>query len=407
MKKYVIIGGGVASVGCIEGIRSVDKEGEITLVARENVLPYCRPLISYYLEGKTDFTKMNYRPDGFYKENGCKVVFAEAKGVNVEEKTVLINDESLPYDKLCAATGSTPFVPPFEGLDTVPAKTSFTTIKDAAFLDENLSTTSRVLIVGAGLIGLKCAEGIVERTASVTVCDLSDRALSSVLDAECAARMQKALEEKGVTFFLKNSVKKFDGNKATLQDGSEVVFDVLVTAVGVRAETSLFKEIVTTERGIVVDLKQTSSNPSIFAAGDCCQGYDASIGSKRVLAIFPNAYQQGYVAGVNMAGGDIKYETGMPLNAVGFFGIHALTAGSYDGETIEEKDENHIKRLFVKDGRLVGFILIGEFARAGILTALIRDKTPLDEIDWECEKKLPSLSGFSAKKRKTILGGVL
>ena len=407
MKKYVIVGGGVASVGCIEGIRSVDKEGEITLVARENVLPYCRPLISYYLEGKTDFEKMNYRPKDFYQANGCRVLFGQAKELNAKGKTLCVGDEVLPYDELCVATGSVPFVPPFAGLDTVPVKTSFMTEEDAAFLEEKLTKESRVLIVGAGLIGLKCAEGIVERVASVVVCDLADRVLSSILDGECAGRMQKKLEENGVEFYLKNSVQKFAGNVATLQDGTEIEFDVLVTAVGVRAETSLVKDVVRTERGIIADVRQATSDPSIYAAGDCCQGYDMSIGQNRVIAIFPNAYLQGFVAGVNMAGGNAEFDKGIPLNAIGFFGLHALTAGSYDGEMIEEKDENHIKRLFVKDDRLVGFMLIGSFERAGILTSLVREKTPLSEVDWQILKNTPVLAAFSGEKRKTILGGVV
>ena len=407
MKKYVIVGGGVASVGCIEGIRSVDKEGEITLVMKENVLPYCRPLISYFLEGKTDFDKMNYRSKAFYDDNGVKMFFGEAKNPDAKEKKLEVGGETLSYDGLCIATGSVPFVPPFEGLDTVPVRTSFMTERDAAFLDATLTKESRVLIVGAGLIGLKCAEGIVERVASVVVCDLADRVLSSILDGECAGRMQKVLEDNGVTFHLKNSVQKFDGNKAFLQDGTEIEFDVLVTAVGVRASVGLVKNVVKTDRGVIADTRQRTSDPSIYAAGDCCQGYDASTGQNRVLAIFPNAYMQGYVAGVNMAGGNAVFDRGMPLNAIGFFGVHALTAGSYDGEMIEEKDENHIKRLFVKDDRLVGFMLIGEFERAGILTSLVREKTLLSEIDWQKLKNTPVLAAFSGEKRKTILGGVV
>ncbi|MBR1624676.1 MAG: NAD(P)/FAD-dependent oxidoreductase, partial [Clostridia bacterium] len=158
---------------------------------------------------------------------------------------------------------------------------------------------------------------------------------------------------------------------------------------------------------ILTDTKQKTSENDIYAAGDCCQGYDASVGQNRVLAIFPNAFMQGFVAGVNMAGGNATYGNGIPLNAIGFFGLHALTAGSYDGELLEEKDEKHIKRLFIRNDRLVGFMLIGEFSRAGILTSLIREKTPLSSVDWEKLKKIPVLSAFSIEKRKTILGGVI
>ena len=407
MKRYVVIGGGVASVGCIEGIRNVDKTSEIVLVAGEGVPVYCRPLISYYLEGKTDLEKMKYRPDDFYERMGCKLVYGKAERIDPETQTIWVDGQTIVYDELCLATGSNPFVPPFAGLDTVPVKTGFMTRKDALYLESVLTPTSRVLIVGAGLIGLKCAEGIAERVAKVTVCDLADRVLSSILDAPMAARMQKVLESHGVAFYLQNSVSRFDGSTATLQDGTKVDFDVLVTAVGVRASIGLAKGIADVDRGVLTDTKQATSAPHIYAAGDCCQGYDASIGGQRVVAILPNAYLQGYTAGVNMAGGERVFDKGMPLNAIGFFGYHALTAGAYTGEMTEIVSGDNVKRLFIKDGRLVGFMLLGNVERAGILTAMVRERTPMDEKTPEILKNTPSLEGLSAQKRKKILGGVV
>ena len=393
MKNYVIIGGGVASVACIEGIRSVDKTGKISLICGEGRAPYCRPLISYYLEDKTDLDRMKYRPDHFYDKMGCRLFYGTAEKVDVDKKRIYVDGQPVPYDELCLATGSTPFVPPFAGLETVPVKTGFMTRADALYLESVLAPTSRVLIVGAGLIGLKCAEGIVARVAKVTVCDLADRVLSSILDAPCASRMQQVLEAHGVAFYLQNSVSRFDGNKATLQDGTEVV--------------GLVKDIADVDRGILTDTKQATSAPHIYAAGDCCQGYDASIDGQRVVAILPNAYLQGYTAGVNMAGGERVFDKGMPLNAIGFFGYHALTAGAYTGEMTEIVAGDNVKRLFVKEGKLVGFMLLGDIERAGILTAMVRDKTPLDVKTLEILKNNPSLEGLSAQKRKEILGGVV
>lgn len=407
MKQYIIIGGGVASIGCIEGIRSIDKDGKIILLSKEKTPTYCRPLISYYLEGKTTLEKMKYRSDDFYNEQKCEVIFEPANSIDAENNCVLVGKKKLKYDSLCVATGSNPFVPPFEGLDTVPVKTSFMTIQDSLYLESVINDSSRVLIVGAGLIGLKCAEGIKDRVKSITVCDLADRVLSSILDNECASRIQNVLEDNGITFKLGNSVKKFEGNKAVLTDGTEVEFDVLVTAIGVRANTALVKDFVETDRGIIVDKYQRTTKQNIYSAGDCAQGYDASIDANRILAIFPNAYMQGYTAGVNMAGGEQTFDKGIPMNAIGFFGLHALTCGAYTGEMIETKDEKSIKRLFVKDGFLVGFILIGDYERAGILTSLVRNKTPLSDVNWEILKISPKISAFDKEKRKQILGGVI
>lgn len=410
MSKYVIIGNGAAAVGCIEGIRSVDNAGKITVVSEENHAVYGRPLISYYLEGKTDLADINYRPDDFYDKMGCDVLYGKkATAIDNGAKTVLLSDgEKLSYDSVCVATGSSPFVPPFKGLDTVEKKFSFMTLDDALALEKAIDNTSRVLIVGAGLIGLKCAEGIRERVAEITVCDLADRVLSSILDTDCALMMQKRLEENEIKFLLSDTAESFEGNTAVMKSGKKVDFDVLVLAVGVRANTALVKDIGgQANRGIIVDTKMQTTIPSVYSAGDCTEGDDMSSGSKKVLAIMPNAYMQGYTAGVNMAGGSKVFDNAIPMNSIGFFGLHAMTAGSYDGEVYEEKADGKLKRLFIRDGLLVGFILIGYTERAGIYTSLIREKTPLDSIDFETLKKVATSTVFSAENRRKKFGGVV
>lgn len=410
MSKYVIIGNGAAAVGCIEGIRSVDNAGKITVVSEENHAVYGRPLISYYLEGKTNLAHINYRPDDFYDKMGCDVLYGKkATAIDNGAKTVLLSDgEKLSCDSVCVATGSSPFVPPFKGLDTVEKKFSFMTLDDALALEKAIDNTSRVLIVGAGLIGLKCAEGIRERVAEITVCDLADRVLSSILDTDCALMMQKRLEENEIKFLLSDTAESFEGNTAVMKSGKKVDFDVLVLAVGVRANTALVKDIGgQANRGIIVDTKMQTTIPSVYSAGDCTEGDDMSSGSKKVLAIMPNAYMQGYTAGVNMAGGSKVFDNAIPMNSIGFFGLHAMTAGSYDGEVYEEKADGKLKRLFIRDGLLVGFILIGYTERAGIYTSLIREKTPLDSIDFETLKKVATSTVFSAENRRKKFGGVV
>ncbi|MBP3305329.1 MAG: NAD(P)/FAD-dependent oxidoreductase [Oscillospiraceae bacterium] len=415
MKQYVIIGNGVAAAGCIEGIRSTDSEGRICVVSGENHPVYCRPLISYYLEGKTDLGRMRYREEDYYEKMGCDVLYGrKAAKINGADKTVTLDDGSLlPYDSLCVAAGSSPFVPPFAGLDTVEKKFSFMTLDDALALEAAVNPDSRVLIVGAGLIGLKCAEGLKERVASITVCDLAERVLSSILDTECAAMMQKHLENNGISFLLGDSAACFSGNTAQMKSGRTVEFDVLVLAVGVRANTALVKDIGgEVNRGIVVNQRMETSVPDVYSAGDCTEGEDISFGGRRELAILPNAYMQGKCAGVNMAGGTEVFDKAIPMNSIGFFGLHAMTAGSYfgadqGGEMYEEKVEGTLKRLFVRDGVLTGFILIGCIQRAGIYTALIREKTPLEGLDFDLIKKEPILRAFSAESRRKKLGGVV
>ena len=410
MSNYCIIGNGTAAVGCIEGIRSVDQEGQITVISKENHKVYSRPLISYLLEGKTDVERMKYRKDDFYESEKCVFLSGtSAVKIDTEGKTVETDKgEKIPFDKVCVATGSSPFVPPFEGLDQVEKKFSFMTLDDALSLKDALTPESKVLIIGAGLIGLKCAEGIKDLVKEITVCDLADRILSSILDSECAAIMQKHLEENGIKFMLSDSATKFEKNKAYMKSGAEVDFDVLVLAIGVRANISLIKDIEgEVNRGIVVNTKMETSVKDIYAVGDCAEGYDSSIGGNRVLAILPNAYMQGFTAGVNMAGGDKEFTNAIPMNSIGFYGLHIMTAGNYDGECFEEKRDGVLKRFFVKDNKLIGYMLIGETDRAGIYTSMIREQIPLDTVDFELLKKVATTFAFSSENRRKKFGGVV
>lgn len=410
MKRYVIAGNGVAAARCIEGIRSADPTGEITVVSEEQHEVYCRPLISYYLEKKTDLERMKYRDADFYGRMGCRVLYGrKAAHIRSESRELELDDGSvLPYDAMCLAVGSSPFVPPFKGLESVPSQFSFMKLDDALALEKAIDENSRVLIVGAGLIGLKCAEGICERVKSVTVCDLADRVLSSILDTECAAMMQRHLEAHGISFLLGDSAELFEKDRAVMKSGKTVDFDVLVLAVGVRANTALLKEAGgEVGRGIIVNERMETTVKDVYAAGDCTEGMDISIGQNRVLAILPNASMQGYTAGVNMAGGDMVFDKGMPMNSIGFFGLHAMTAGSYDGELYEEKTETSLKRLFTKDDALIGFILIGCDERAGIYTSMIREKTPLSSVDFDMMKRGATTAAFSSEIRRKKFGGAV
>lgn len=406
--NYVIIGNSAGAIGCIEGIRQMDQEGSITLISDEPHHTYSRPLISYLLYGKTDEQRMKYRPDRFYEHNRVETKLGHTVvKIGKESKQLLLdNDEIIPYDKLLVATGSRPFVPPMEGLDQVKKQFTFMTLDDAKALEAAISPKSRVLIVGAGLIGLKCAEGICDKVGSIAVVDLADRILPSILDVPGSRMVQRHIEGQGIEFYLSDSVQRFEPGKAQLKSGKTLEFDVLVLAVGVRPNTSLIQSIGgEVGRGILTDDRCATSLPDIYAAGDCTESLDITTGQSRVLALLPNAYMQGECAGINMAGGEKRYDRAMAMNAIGFFGLHIITAGSYEGEDFVAQGKESYKRLFTKNNRLIGYILIGCIERAGIYTALIREQTPLDSIDFELVREKPQLMAYTKKKRDKILGG--
>ena len=242
MKKYLLIGGSIATEGAIEGILSVDKNADITVLCGEKRPLYSRPLISYVLEKKTADENLYFRGKDYYEKKGVKAVFAEATAIDPTKKTVLADGKAYPYDKLLVATGSKSFVPPIKGLDGVAKKHTFYTMDDMLGLRADLEKGGKVLIVGAGLIGMKCAEGVKEYTDDIVVADMAPRPLPAATTPEAGAIVQERLKDI-VTFRLNAALDRFEGNKAVFASGEEIDFDILVLALGVRPQVGLLKEI--------------------------------------------------------------------------------------------------------------------------------------------------------------------
>ena len=406
--KYVIIGNSTAAVGCVEGIRAVDTTGPITLISAEPWHTYARPLISYMLQGKVSLDNMRYRAGDFYNANGVTALLGTtALSIDPVEKTVLTSSgEVAAYDKLLIASGSKPKHRDWPGIDGVSNRFCFYTLDDALAIDRLLTPDSRVLVIGTGLIGLKAAEGVAGRAKSVTVLGSGSHVLRSMLEPESARVVEAHLRASGLDLRLDTRVAAFDGNTALLESGERLDFDILVTASGVEPDTAL-AQVAGAEvgRGIVIDGHCAVSLPDVYAAGDCTEYLDVTSGRRRVMAILPNAYIQGRTAGENMAGGNRTPDNEFPMNAIGFFGMHILSAGSFAGERWESRDGDAYKLLVTKDNRLSGFILIGSIERAGIYTALIRNQTPLDTIDFELVRQAPQLLAFAAKDRAAMLSG--
>ena len=405
MKKYVLIGGSIATEGAIEGILSVDKNADITVICGEKRPLYSRPLISYALEKKTTDEKMFFHGEDYYEKKGVKAVYAVAEKVDPEEKVVIADGKEYPYDELLVATGSKPFVPPIKGLESVTKKHTFYTMDDMLALRADLEKGGKVLIVGAGLIGMKCAEGVKEYTDDIVIADMAPRPLPAATTPEAGAIVQERLSSI-IDFRLNAALDHFDGNKAVFGSGEEIEFDILVLALGVRPQVGLLKEIgAEVNRGIIVNEKMQTNLPHIYAAGDVVESYEAVGESKRLLQLFPSAYLGGKTAGKNMAGEECVFLTDIPMNATSLFGVRITSAGLFVGEKTEITVGEDYRALYTEGGVIKGFILIGDSARAGILTDFIRKKRPIGESDTKELLAGRDLSVYPAEERRAALGG--
>lgn len=391
--RYVIIGNSAAAVGAVEAIRQCDQENSITIVSRESAHVYSRPLISYLLGGLVNEEQMYYRPEGFYDQHNVQTMLGvEVIRVDTEaQRVVLQGGGTLGYDRLLIATGGTPFVPPLPGSDLGGVFT-FTTWEDARRIARFMEThrVESALVVGGGLIGLKTTEALLARDLPITMIELADRILGTTFDRTASKLAETILRREHVDIRMNNTVQEIIGrggqvDHAVLKDGERVNCDLVVFAIGVRPNTGLIPQEagIRINRGIVVNNRMRTTRANVYAAGDCVETEDILLGISRPMAIWPNAYRQGKVAGYNMAGVEKIYDGSMAMNSIEICGVPTISVGltdpgDKDGFEILERynrSQPTYKKLVLRDDRLVGAIFVGDIDRAGIYTGLIRDQT--------------------------------
>jgi NAD(P)H-nitrite reductase large subunit len=385
--KYVIIGNSFAGLFAAETIRKTDSEGEIWIVSRERQHVYSRAMIHEMLSGVVTEPMVYLRDWDFYTSNRVHALLGrEVTGIDPSAKTIRLDDEEdLPYDRLLIATGSRPFVPPIEGLDEVDFNT-FTTLEEAKALKEATIGKKDAVVLGAGLIGLQCAEALAHLGLNVTVVEMADMVLPQALDVPSSKIISRDLEAEGLQLRLGNTIEHIhsDGRQPTacsLKSGEHVPCDVLVIAVGVRSNIDIAKDAdIVVDRGIVVNSRMETNIEDIYSAGDCAQGPEILSGMTMTIPVIPVASTHGMIAGYNMAGVNRVYGGGLSLNALQFGGTSIVSYGfikdETDGEVISVGDESSevYKKIIIKDGKITGAVFVRDIERVGLFRHLIENR---------------------------------
>jgi len=266
---------------------------------------------------------------------------------------------------------------------------TFIKMDDAKKLKEVAKPGSKAVIVGGGLIGFKAAEGLRHLGVDVTIVELADRILSTILDAEGASLVSQSLQNDGIKIITGTTVDKIIGEEyvkgVLLKNGQELEADNLIIAIGVVPNVDVVKNTsISINRGILVDNTMKTSAEDVYAAGDVAEGYDMLVESNRVVPIWPNAYMQGEIAGLNMIGINKTFKGIFPMNSIGYKNTNVITAGitnpqQEEFEIIYKIDHNRrsYKKFVVKENRLVGFILINDIDSAGLFTGFIKNETDI------------------------------
>lgn len=423
--SYVIIGNSIAGIASIEAIREYDNKSKITIISDEPYLNYSRPLISYLLGKKIDKERVIYREKDFYKNNKVQLILNK-KAVKLDlkegqERKVILSDRGeFTFDKLLIATGGVPIVPRIKGLELNGIFT-FTKLRDVERIEEfiKVNKVKNSLVLGGGLIGLKATEALMELGISVTIVELADRILSSTFDRNASRMVKKALKEEGCSLITNDTVATIEAEdkkikSAVLKSGRRVRTDLIILAIGVKPNIQLVKDTpIKINRGILVDKFMQTNVPNIYAAGDCCEALDSLLNINRPIAIWPNAYRQGKIAGYNMAGVKEEYEGSFPMNSVELCGIPTISVGITDPgkkgekgyEIIDYLNEEKLiyKKLVIKDNRIVGTIFVGDINRAGIYTGLIKDKVNISEFKERLLEENFGLLSLPKEYRKHLI----
>jgi 3-phenylpropionate/trans-cinnamate dioxygenase ferredoxin reductase component len=261
--SVVIVGAGQAGCQAAVSLRELGHRGTITLIGDEGVLPYQRPpLTKAYLQGDIGVADLVFRPETYYVQHDISLVLDDP-AISVDRaarQVVLRSGRVLDYENLVLATGSRP--------RPIPGAHTIRTIGDADFARPQ----GRVVAIGAGFIGLEHAAVASEAECDVTVVEAQPRALSRVLSEHTAEHVVQVHRRRGVKFLFNATVSEVRPGEVVLADGTVLPADLVVAGIGVVPNAELAREAgLTVDDGIVVDARLRTSDPAIFAIGDCAR----------------------------------------------------------------------------------------------------------------------------------------
>lgn len=374
----VILGSGIAAVSAAQAARKENAQAKITIYTDEKDLPYYRLRLLEVVADPANEEKLRLHPESWYEDQDIRLVEAfKAQELLVDEKKVLFeNGESVSYDRLIIATGSSSFVPPIEGKD-LPGIYSLWTMEDAHQLEKAAQTCKHAVVVGGGVLGLETAHVLAGKGLQVVLIDRTPILMNRQLDKQGAELFTRMVEKLGIQFIGSANTRAFvagdDGkvSQVLLDDGRSFKADMVVVSTGVRANTSFIKPgSLQIDRKIEVNRSMQTSDSSVYAAGDV-----ASV-EKSWYGLWQVSMAQGKVAGTNAAGGNATYEPTVPPYRVATMGTQIVSAGVYDEEVIrrdypekadffesevlEDEDYGIYRKLSYCDGDLCGYILIGD-----------------------------------------------
>jgi len=377
--RLVVIGNGMASLRFLERLTErAPGLYDVTVVGAEPQAAYNRVLLSSLLGGEVDEAGCAFRGLDWYEGHGIRLITgAPVTQIDRENGLVMVSETHvLPFDKLVLAVGSVPIRLPKPGMD-LPGVLTFRDLADVSAIRKAAVEHARAIVIGGGLLGLEAAVGLARLGVDTTLLHVMDRLMERQLDHAAAGLVKRAMEARGVHVLLKADTAAIEGDgrveRLVLADGTVLPADLVVMSVGVRPNIALAQGAgIETARGIKVDDRMQSSDPRIFALGECAEHRG------QVYGLVEPAYEQAEALSRHLVGEEAAYTGTSLATSLKVSGLPVFSAGAIEApegsETILMSDPGLglYRKLIVADDRLLGAVFVGDIAEQGWCKELIR-----------------------------------
>jgi nitrite reductase (NADH) large subunit len=400
MKRYLIVGNGVAGARAAIKIREADPKGEVHIFTEEASPFYYRVRFPEFIAGEVAIQNLTIHTKEFYQSKGISIHLEEAITEGHPEKKEIVSQKGMTYsyDLLLMATGGVAFVPPIK---EVEKKGVFTlrTMKDAIGMKEFAEGVKQAILIGGGLVGLETGGALLRRGMKVAVIEYNPRILPRQMDPDGAQILQAKMEEMGFSFFLNGQADEIMGKEKVegvrLKDGRMIEGQMVIVSAGVRPNLQLAKVMgLEVKNGILVNDRLETKIEGVFAAGDAVEHRG------RCYGVWPAAQRQGETAGLNMAGRNELYEGTVVSNTLKVVGINLTSAGEIDIEgkleCIVRSDREkcaYCKAAF-KEDKIIGCILLGDIKGGPEILNSIGKMVNLKEIKDSLRKEGYKIKGL-------------
>lgn len=384
-QKLVVIGAGMASGRMLEHIFQAKGAFDVTLFNAEPRGNYNRLMLSPVLSGEKTYDQIVTHDADWYASHGVDCRFGEPV-VKIDRANRLVHSAAgaVPYDALVIATGSAPFIIPVPGKD-LSGVVTYRDLEDTNAMIAASAPGSKAVVIGGGLLGLEAAAGMAARGAEVTVIHLMGHLMERQLDPAAGYLLQKDLEARGIRVHCKGATKAILGNTRVdavlLEDGTVYPADLVCMAVGIRPEVRLANDAhLDVGRGITVDDQLRTSDPAIFALGECVEH------DKQLFGLVAPLYDQARVLAETLLGQSAAFKPVQTATKLKVTGVDLFSAGDFaeapGREDIVFRDPGRgvYKRLILEGERLIGAVMYGDTADGSWFFDLIKQGRDITDL---------------------------